>query len=210
MWSELETKPFFFLPAGILLWTFRILWWDSPGVGFISSPPPLWKKHYHTRSLFLTHSPVSPSVLTCTELLESLRCWIESSPSWEPQTTKSCSSVRWRHSWQSWKTTLPIAASSICVWMVRLSKTFWMWRVNLGFVVSLLFLLSCQLCLLRHYKGGRQRNATENVQRSRVRVFYFPAEHKSRRPRPQPAVRRHCGDFWLGLEPPSGEESPLK
>lgn len=75
--------------------------------------------HTYCMAIFVTHSPVFPLVLTCTARLESLRCWIESSRSWGPQTTKFCSSVRWPHSWQSWKTTLPIATSSTCVWMVR-------------------------------------------------------------------------------------------
>lgn len=110
-WSELWN---WIVLAGIFLWTFRILWWDRPGVS----------SHYRSQ----THTecshcnPCSPSlslVLTCIVHQESLKCWIESSQNWEPQTTKCCSSVRWPHSWQSWRTTLPIVASSICVWMVR-------------------------------------------------------------------------------------------
>lgn len=193
--------------------------------------------HTHTyyMPIFVTHSPVFPLVLICTVPLESLRCWIESSQSWGPRTTKFCSSVRWPHSWQSWKTTLPIATSSTYVWMVRQlpSSSVWpfvlicnypifsLWLCftfdTLLLTLSILSLFSCiptsslpSLFLhLRHYKGGGQRNVAEDIQRPRVRVLYFPAEHKSRRSRPQPAVCRHCGHFWLRLEPPSGENTPL-
>ena len=67
---------------------------------------------------------------------------------------------------------------------------------------------SCSLVpipsLIRHHKGWRQRNVTEDVQWSRVGLLHLPAEHKSWRSRPQPAVCWHRGHLRLWLEPTSG------
>lgn len=64
-------------------------------------------------------TPSTCPALTCTAPLGSLSCWIVSCPSWGPPTTKCCSSVKWPHSWPSWRITLPTVTSSTCVWMVR-------------------------------------------------------------------------------------------
>lgn len=110
---------FWVVCAGILLWTSGIFWRNSPRVSLKELHA--WT---HTHSYRIQEAStdflVSWVVLTCTGHQESLRCWIEFSQSWEQQTTKYCSSVRWPHSWQSWRTTLLTAASSICVWMVRI------------------------------------------------------------------------------------------
>lgn len=112
--------------------------------------------HTHTHSYRIQEAStdflVSWVVLTCTGHQESLRCWIEFSQSWEQQTTKYCFSVRWPHSWQSWRTTLLTAASSICVWMVRIQVFmvavffffFSPWRSTTWFS-SLFTLSTCQV-----------------------------------------------------------------
>lgn len=118
--------------AGIFLRTSWIFWRNSPGVRLNELHT---STHTHTYTYRLqevsTDFLVSWAVLTFTGHLESLRCWIESFQSWEQQTTKCCSSVRWPRSWQSWRTTSLTAASSICVWMVRIQV----------FVVALFFFL---------------------------------------------------------------------
>lgn len=120
---------FFVCLTGIFLWASWLFWWNRERVREAWSCVCLsctctscrclvWI--YDASRLILSHiAPSACLVLTCTAPLGSLSSWIVSCPSWGPPTTKCCSSVKWQHSWPSWRTTLPTGASNTCVWMVR-------------------------------------------------------------------------------------------
>lgn len=57
--------------------------------------------------------------MICIELPGSLSSWIASCRSCRPPTTESCCSVKWPHSWQSWRTTSATATFNIYVSTVR-------------------------------------------------------------------------------------------